>query len=286
MKHQEEELQSGLYMVATPVGNLEDLSARALRILSKVDWIAAEDTRETKKLLHAFNIHTQLISLHEFSSEQKIQKLVEKLSHGEKGAYVSDAGTPGICDPGADLVKMASEKNIKVIPVPGASAPVILLSASGFAASAFTFHGFFPREKSERESWLKRAVHIGGLQVFFESPHRVRESMEFLAGKYSQCQVVMGRELTKRFETITRGTLASALELLQKEEPRGEYVIALELPSQDSEATNKITSQELLEHLTQLAELGANQKILTQAAIAHGFSKNEAYDLALKALKK
>lgn len=282
MKGQEEALTPGLYMVATPIGNLEDLGFRALRVLGQADWIAAEDTRESRKILEAHGLSTPLISFHEHSNPRKAQELVEKLQQGERGAYISDAGTPGISDPGAVLVKAAAEAGIPVHPVPGASAPVALLSASGFSATAFKFHGFFPREKKERESWAERAESEGGVHVFFESPHRFRETGQFLATRFAHKDCVVGRELTKRFETITRGSAAKVAELLAKEEPRGEYVVALDLGAPKSEEKSVAEVEELLK---ELGQNGASQRVLTRVAMSHGMAKNAAYDLALKCVK-
>jgi 16S rRNA (cytidine1402-2'-O)-methyltransferase len=282
MKLQEEALAPGLYMVATPIGNLEDLSFRALRVLGAADWIAAEDTRESRKLLEAHGLDTQLHSFHEHSTLRKTEELVARLKKGERGAYISDAGTPGISDPGAELVKAAVAAGVQVFPVPGASAPVALLSASGFSGTAFKFHGFFPREKKEREQVANSAKQEGGIHVFFESPHRFRECLEFLAHHFPQAPLVVGRELTKRFESITRGSCANALELLQNEEPRGEYVLAMDLGEKITAGPDQNAIKTLL---TELAEAGASQRVLTRVAMSHGLAKNAAYDLALQIVK-
>lgn len=284
MKHQPEALAPGLYMVATPIGNLEDLGARALRILSQADWIAAEDTRETKKLLDSQGLSTPLHSFHEYSTTRKTEELVARLAKGERGAYVTDAGTPGISDPGAELVKAALKANVQVHPIPGPSAPVTLLSASGFSGTAFKFHGFFPREKKEREALAAQMKREGGIQVFFESPHRFRECLNTLAQHFPTAPLVVGRELTKRFETITRGEAAKVLDLLQNEEPRGEYALALELPA-NGENGEKIDLTKIENLCLELAEAGASQRVLTRVLMSHGLAKNAAYDLALKCLK-
>lgn len=284
MKDQEK-LQAGLYMVSTPIGNLEDLSFRALRVLRDVDWIAAEDTRESRKLLESQGINTKLISLHEHSGPQKIAELAERLANGETGAYVSDAGSPGICDPGAELVRSACAAGVKVVPIPGASAPVALLSVSGFSASEFHFRGFFPREKKEREAWARAALAVGGLQVFFESPHRIKSCLEFLAQSFPDQEIVVGRELTKKFETISRGNLAKVSSTLSQEDPRGEYVLILELAPAPKAETGMPVS-DLTNLMADLVNLGANQKTLVRVAMSHGSTKNKAYDLALEALGK
>lgn len=281
MKGQSLELASGLYVVATPIGNLEDLSFRALRVLEKAAWVAAEDTRETRKLLDHYGIQSkQLHSFHEHSTNARVEELVASLSQGGVGAYVSDAGTPGLCDPGAGLVQACVAAGIAVYPVPGASAPLALLSIGGFGESSFTFQGFFPREKKEREEWAKQA---GGLQLFFESPHRIQGTLAFLGDTFPSNHLVVGRELTKRFETVSRGTCAEIAASVGKEEPRGEYVLALALTVR--EAVEGLPAAEVRALVKELAELGATQKVLLRVGMSHGLRKNEAYKLSLEVLE-
>lgn len=282
MKDQEK-LSSGLYMVSTPIGNLEDLSFRAVRVLQRAHWVAAEDTRESRKLLDSQGISTELVSLHEHSGPKKIEELVARLKAGETGAYVSDAGTPGLCDPGAELVAAAAKAGVAIYPIPGASAPVALLSVSGFAGSDFSFHGFFPREK--REDFLKGLKARGGLHLFFESPHRIKECLKALVKQYSEKEIVVGRELTKKFETIYRGNVEEVAERIGGEEPRGEYVLALDLGPAPEERAG-LGEAEVRALLVELAALGASQKTLTRVAMSHGLAKNAAYAMALEVLDK
>ncbi|MGE3262277.1 MAG: 16S rRNA (cytidine(1402)-2'-O)-methyltransferase [Bacteriovoracia bacterium] len=285
MKDQaEDRLAPGLYMVATPIGNLEDLSFRALRTLKQADWIAAEDTRETKKLLNAYDLVTATVSLHEHSGPRKVAELVERLKTGGTGAYVSDAGTPGISDPGAELAAAARAAGISVYPVPGASAPVALLSIAGFNETAFAFHGFFPRENAARKEWLEKAS-LGGVHVFFESPYRIVETLLFLEKEKPEAELIVGRELTKKFETVTAGNAGAVAEILRKEEGRGEYVIGLKLPVPPPESEEDLAEKTSI-LLRELAELGGNQKLLTRVAMSHGLPKNRAYALSLEILKK
>jgi 16S rRNA (cytidine1402-2'-O)-methyltransferase len=288
MKDQaEDQITPGLYMVATPIGNLEDMSFRAVTALKRADWIAAEDTRETKKLLAAHGIATATVSLHQHSGPRKVAELIEKLKAGEIGAYVSDAGTPGISDPGAELAAAARAAGVPVHPVPGASAPAALLSVAGFPETAFTFHGFFPRERKERMAWLAQAQASGvAVHVFFESPHRFADALDFLAAQAPQTELVVGRELTKKFETIRAGTVAELAEIYAAEEPRGEYVLALRLPAQDSAENEGAAEAKARALLTELAGLGASQKVLTQVGIGLGLAKNRAYALSLEILQK
>jgi 16S rRNA (cytidine1402-2'-O)-methyltransferase len=272
-------LAPALYVVATPIGNLEDLGFRALRVLRQCNWIAAEDTRQTRKLLDHYGIQAGVHSLHEHSTRARILELVEQLKGGGSGAYVSDAGTPGLCDPGPGLVSACVEAGVPVVPVPGASAPMALLSILGFSDTGFTFHGFLAREKKEREEWAERAEGIGGLQVFFETPHRILGALEFLRARFPERPAVVGRELTKRFETITRGTCESVARELAAEEPRGEYVLAVSLPAAEK---TEPSAESFRGFVKELAELGASQKVLVRALVSHGLRKNEAYRLALE----
>jgi 16S rRNA (cytidine1402-2'-O)-methyltransferase len=270
-------------MVSTPIGNLEDLSFRAVRVLEAADWVAAEDTRESRKLLDSKAISTELISLHEHSGPKKVAELVGRLKAGETGAYVSDAGTPGLCDPGAELVAAAAAAGVPTYPIPGASAPVALLSVSGFAGSDFSFHGFFPREK--REEFLRKLKVSGGLHLFFESPHRIKECLKVVAKAFPERPLVAGRELTKKFETIYRGSAEAVAERIGAEEPRGEYVLALDLGEVPAEKAG-LAEVEIRSLLSELAGLRADQKTLTRVAMSHGMPKNAAYALALEALGK
>jgi 16S rRNA (cytidine1402-2'-O)-methyltransferase len=274
-------LSGGLYVVATPIGNLEDLGFRALRVLEKSGWVAAEDTRETRKLLDHYGIGGKpLHSFHEHSTASRVEELVLSLKTGGTGAYVSDAGTPGLCDPGAALVRACVAAGVTVYPIPGSSAPLALLSVGGFDESAFTFQGFFPREKKERQEWADTA---GGLQIFFESPHRIQGALAFLGETFPAAQLVVGRELTKRFETISRGPCGELAESLTKEEPRGEYVLALSLPVHVF--SEGLPEEEVRALVKELAVLGASQKVLLRVGMSHGLRKNEAYKLSLEVLE-
>ena len=282
MKDQEKPIPAALYMVATPIGNLEDLSFRALRILKAADFIAAEDTRETRKLVHHYGFHCDLVSLNEFASERKLTELAGRIKDGEIGVFVSDAGTPGICDPGADFVRAVRAVDSLVVPVPGPSALVTLISASGLNIKSFAFHGFFPRENADRNEICGKISSAGGFHLFFETPHRFKEALEHLAVKFPSAQIVVGRELTKRFETISVGNVAEIAASLANIEPRGEYIIGLNV--EKLEEALDIGGLEKL--AVELASLGAGQKIITKVLISHGLAKNQAYDLGLKVLQK
>lgn len=226
-----------------------------------------------------------LHSLHEHSNQEKIDALIEQLKSGAIGAYVSDAGTPGICDPGAALVRAARAHNILVSPIPGPSAVTALLSASGFFGNSFTLQGFFPRENKERKHMFQKIKHQGGVHVFFESPHRIEETLQMAAMAIPEANLIIGRELTKIFETIVQGSAANAMELLASSgERKGEFVFALELPeAQEPSPTKPIDPAQLLDIA---AQEGASHRVLTALGKALGMPKNEAYELGLKVLKK
>lgn len=217
-----------LYLVGTPIGNLEDMSVRALRILKEADIIAAEDTRNTKKLCNYFDIATPLISYHEHNIEVGGEKLLAFLREGKTVALVSDAGLPCISDPGADIVEKAIEQDFPVVPVPGPNAAISALIASGLTPQPFFFYGFLNRGKKERRQQLEQLKKRQETILFYEAPHRIKETlkdMEFILGNR---RIVLARELTKKFEEFLRGTLAEAVEWSQTEEIRGEFCIVLE----------------------------------------------------------
>ena len=222
---------SRLYVVATPIGNLEDVSTRSLSALAEAQLILCEDTRVTRKLLTHFEIRTPTASYHEHTSLGKMQALVKRIDHGETMALVSDAGTPGVSDPGArfvaELVRV-SQGQVKIVPIPGPSAVSTLLSVSGFPADAYVFHGFPPHKKGRNTYW-KIIADEKRTSVFFESPHRVEKAMAELSALCEpNRRIVIGRELTKMFESVRHGTMRNVEEMLKSEPIKGEYVIAVE----------------------------------------------------------
>ena len=216
-----------LFVVATPIGNLEDISARALRILREATVIAAEDTRRTAQLLARYAITTPTTSLHEHNENRKTAPLVERLQRGEHIALVSDAGTPTVSDPGQQLIRGAIEAGIRVEPIPGPSAALAALVASGLPNDTFTFLGFPPTKASDRSRWLDELRSSGRTVVFFEAPHRIRQTLEDLIVSVGDCQVAVGRELTKMHEEMVRGPISSVLASLS--EPRGEYTVVVDI---------------------------------------------------------
>lgn len=220
-----------LYVVATPIGNLEDMSPRAIRVLKEAELILAEDTRVTRKLLLEHEIATPTTSYHEYTGPRKLKRLVEELSAGKTMAIVTDAGTPAVSDPGSRFVQefiREAGPSAKVVAVPGPSAVTALLSVSGLPADAFVFHGFPPHKKGRAAFW-KKVAEEGRTSVFFESPHRIEKAMAELAPLCAPGRrLVIGRELTKMFESVRYGTIGQAVELLVSEPIKGEYVIAVE----------------------------------------------------------
>jgi len=218
-----------LYLVATPIGNLEDISARALRILSEVDIIAAEDTRETRKLLSHYGIKTSLHSYHEHSGESATAALVERILAGGKVALVTDAGTPGISDPGVDLVQAAIKAGIVVTPIPGPSAVITAIVASGLPPARFVFEGFLPRTRSSRIAKLKVLAIEERTVVFYESPQRAGETLAEISTIFGPTRkACVARELTKKFEEFRRGTASELAEAYSTNPPRGECTIIVE----------------------------------------------------------
>jgi len=221
---------SALYIVASPIGNLEDVSKRALRILSEVDLILCEDTRVTKKLLAHYNIKTSMLSYHQHSKLKKVEEILNLLKQGKNLALVSDAGAPGISDPGGKLIEEVFSRisSTKIVPIPGPSAIITAASASGFSMDKFTFLGF-PPSKKKRRKFFKEVIDSKYPTIFYESPYRILKSLKELSSfeekELSSLRVVVCRELTKKFETIYRGTVAQVLKQLKREEIKGEFVV-------------------------------------------------------------
>lgn len=217
-----------LYVVATPIGNLEDITRRALRVLGEVNVVACEDTRRTRALLTHFALATPTVSYHEHNETSRAGELVARMLDGESVALVSDAGTPCISDPGYRLVREAAAAGIDVVPIPGASAGVAALSASGLATDAFLFVGFLPAKRSARKARLAELAGVRETVVFYEAPHRIGAMLEDLGEAFGEREVVVARELTKLHEELVRGTVAEVAAKLTSERHRGEFVVVVE----------------------------------------------------------
>jgi 16S rRNA (cytidine1402-2'-O)-methyltransferase len=260
-----------LFVVATPIGNLEDITVRALRVLREVTVIAAEDTRHTARLLARHAISTPTTSLHEHNEAGKSPALIARLGRGEHVALVSDAGTPTISDPGGRLIRDTIAAGIRVEPIPGASAVLAAIAVAGAPTDMFSFHGFPPIRAKDRNAWFDRLRRVGGTVVFFEAPHRIRRTLETLLAKVGDCQVVIARELTKIHEELVRGPISDVLARVPT--PRGEFTIVAEIG-----------------HVTDNGALASfvdgDSKRATIAALAknYGVSTNQVYQ-ALEALR-
>ena len=273
-----------LYLCATPIGNLEDITLRVRRILQEVKLIAAEDTRHTRKLLSFYDIHTPLTSYHEHNKLSKGEKLISELKSGNDIALVSDAGTPGISDPGEDLVRLAVGEGIIVIPVPGASAVVCALVGSGLPTDRFVFEGFLPRTKKDRNKVMAQLVTDERTVVFYESPHRVVKTLQEILDIAGDRDVVVTRELTKAFEEFVRGKVSVVLEHFLNNPPRGEITVVLagnkgeqkEAPKRDFEEIGKLVKN----CMTQ----GRDKKqAIKEVSRTTGISKREVYSAVLLA---
>jgi 16S rRNA (cytidine1402-2'-O)-methyltransferase len=269
-----------LYIVATPIGNLEDITLRALRVLREVDWIACEDTRQTHKLLEHFGIAKPMLSYHDHNESGRAVELVEKLTGGanggQSGALVSDAGTPLISDPGYRLVQAAIAAAIPVVPIPGASAAVCALSAAGLPTDAFRFCGFLPPKSSQRRKTLEQWKSETGTLIFYETPHRILEALEDIAAVMGPRPVVVARELTKLHEEFLRGTAAEVRgELASRPSVKGEITLLIG-------KTDEVQADDTpLEEAVRLAEWGGlpRMEAIKQVARQRGLSKREVYRL-------
>lgn len=275
-------LAPGLYLVATPIGNLEDMTLRGLRVLASVDRVACEDTRQTAKLLTHFGISTPTVSYHDHNELSRATQLLEQLKQGARIAVVSDAGTPGIADPGAVLAADCIAAGVPVIPIPGANAAINALIASGLSAEHFAFHGFLPAKEGQRRTELEalqqamKAASEATTQIFYEAPHRIVGTLEDIVQVFgSEHPVALARELTKLHEEFLRGTAAELLaELQQRPNVRGEMVLLL---SGKLSAASSAT-RSLAEEVRTLMGTGLSEKdALKQAAKARGLGKSEAY---------
>ncbi|WP_240377902.1 16S rRNA (cytidine(1402)-2'-O)-methyltransferase [Bacillus piscicola] len=267
-----------LYLVPTPIGNLEDMTFRAVRILKEAAVIFAEDTRQTRKLCSHFGISTSLNSYHEHNKEQKGERIISLLKAGQTAALVSDAGTPLVSDPGKEIVRSCIEEGIPVIALPGANAAVTALTASGLGGGPFYFYGFLPRKRKEREDELKKIAHVEASFIFYESPYRVKETVAHLAALWENRQVVLARELTKKFEELIRGSGAEVSDYLQDREIKGECCLIVEGGQAASEQQAWWQGLGMKAHVTRYVEDGLPAKAaIKEAAKDRGVSKREVY---------
>jgi 16S rRNA (cytidine1402-2'-O)-methyltransferase len=274
-----------LYLVAVPIGNLSDFSERALKVLSEVDFIAAEDTRNTGLLLARFGIKKPLVSYFEHNKRQRGEEIVARIENGESCALVTDAGMPAISDPGEDLVALCAERGVIVTCVPGCCAVVTALALSGLATGRFAFEGFLSTSKGERAKRLSEIKGEKRTLIFYEAPHKLRTTLDDLFETFGDRRISLCRELTKLNEEIIRTTLSSAIELYREKSPRGEYVLVMEGESKDagiasSEEENSLLSLSIQEHVSHYEEEGlARMDAIKRAAKDRGMTKSELYKL-------
>lgn len=277
-------MKGKLYIVSTPIGNLEDITLRALRILKEVDLIACEDTRVTKKLLSHYQIHKPLTSYHEHNEREKAEELLSLLEAGQNIAVVSDAGTPGVSDPGYRLVSLVSEKGIEVIALPGPSAAVAALSVSGLPTTCFTFLGFLPKSDKKRRECLESVREYTQTLIFYESPNRIIETLKNMFETLGNRQVSISREITKMFEEILRGEISQVIQILEKRESmKGEFTIVVGGISRESNITEEVIEKQLKLYQEKGLSLKDTVKEVSRNL---GVSKSKIYKKALEVWRK
>ncbi len=274
-----------LYLCATPIGNLEDITFRVLRTLKEVDVIAAEDTRNTIKLLNHFEIKTPMTSYHEFNKIDKAYQLVAKLKEGQNIALVTDAGTPGISDPGEELVRICLEEGVEVTSLPGPAACITALTMSGQATRRFAFEAFLPKDKKERAAVLEELKDETRTMIIYEAPHHLVKTLEELYEVLGNRSISLCRELTKRYEETTKTTFENVLNYYKDNEPRGEYVLVIEGKSRTEIENEKQRAWEELsleEHMAHYENTGVNHKeAMKLVAKDRGISKRDVYQMLL-----
>lgn len=270
-----------LFLCATPIGNLGDMTPRVVETLQSVDVIAAEDTRNSIKLLNHFDIHTPMTSYHEYNKVEKAKQLVGQLLAGQNIALITDAGTPAISDPGEVLVQMCHENGVTVTSLPGAAACITALTLSGLSTRRFCFEGFLPADKKERKLILEELKGESRTIILYEAPHHLVKTLEELYQALGERKLTLCRELTKKFETVTPTTLERALEYYGAEEPRGEYVLVLDGKSREQKRQEEIASWESMsieEHMAYYEQQGMdNKSAMKQVAKDRGVGKREIY---------
>ncbi len=274
-----------LYLCATPIGNLEDMTFRVVRTLGEVDLIAAEDTRNSIKLLNHFEIKTPMTSYHEYNKIEKGKKLVEKLQAGMNIALITDAGTPGISDPGEELVKMCYEAGIEVTSLPGAAACITALTLSGLSTRRFAFEAFLPADKKERQAVLKELVDETRTIIMYEAPHRLVKTLQELLEHLGNRRITVCRELTKRYETAFATTLEEALAYYEANDPKGECVLVLEGRSREELRQEEVAKWEEMSieaHMEHYLAQGIQKKeAMKMVAKDRGISKRDVYQQLL-----
>lgn len=279
-------MQGKLYLCATPIGNLEDITLRVLRTLREVDLIAAEDTRNSIKLLNHFEIKTPMTSYHEYNKIDKAYQLVEKMRAGQNVALITDAGTPGISDPGEDLVRICYQSGIEITSLPGACACITALTLSGLASRRFAFEAFLPRDKKERLAILESLKSETRTIILYEAPHHLLKTLQELYEVLGNRPITLCRELTKKYETILATTLSEALCFYQQQAPKGEFVLVMQGKSMEELKQEQHKNWETIsleEHMSQYENQGIPRKeAMKLVAKDRGISKRDVYAKLLK----
>lgn len=274
-----------LYLCATPIGNLQDMTPRVLETLRDVDLIAAEDTRNSRKLMTHFQISTPMTSYHEYNKVEKAYTLIEKLNEGQKIALITDAGTPAISDPGEVLVRMCQEAGITVTSLPGPAALIVALTLSGLSTRRFCFEGFLPPDKKERKQILEELTGETRTIILYEAPHHLKATLKELYDALGERKITLCRELTKKFETVFPTTLEGALAFYEENEPRGEYVLVLEgksLQQKKQEQQESFAEMSIEEHMKIYEDKGVDRKeAMKLVAKERGISKRDVYQYLL-----
>ena len=275
-----------LYLVATPIGNLEDMTYRAVRVLEEVDVIAAEDTRNSIKLLNHFEIKTPMTSYHEYNKYDKAKVLVEKMQQGQNVAVITDAGTPGISDPGEELVRQALDAGFEVTPVPGACACISALISSGLSTRRFAFEAFLPYDKKDRARVLEEMKRETRTMVMYEATHKLKKTLAELMETLGDRHITLAREITKKHETIEPMMLSQAIARYEEEDPRGEFVIVIEgldVKKLEEEKKSSFEAMSVEEHVQMYVDQGLSKKdAIKQAAVDRGVPKRDVYNAVMK----
>ena len=279
-------MKGKLYMCATPIGNLEDITFRVLRTLKEADLIAAEDTRNSRKLLNHFEIKTPMTSYHEYNKYEKGRWLVRQMEEGKQVALITDAGTPGISDPGEELVAMCWEAGIEITSLPGPAACITALTVSGLSTRRFSFEAFLPQDKKQRQEVLEELKKDTRTLIFYEAPHRLVKTLEELLKELGNRKITVCRELTKKHETLFKTDLEKALDWYRENSPKGECVLVLEGKSREEikeEERSKWEDMSVPEHVEFYLKQGMEKKeAMKQVAKDRGVSKREIYGVLLQ----
>ena len=271
-----------LYLVATPIGNLNDITPRAIAVLQDADFIAAEDTRHTLKLLNHFNIKKPMVSYFEHNKREKGEYIVSRIENGETCALVTDAGTPAISDPGEDIVKICAEKGINVVPIPGACAFVQALIVSGLPTGRFSFEGFLSVNKPARKAHLEEIKEYTNTLIFYEAPHKLKQTLKDLYTYLGDRKICLAREITKIHETVLRTTLKEAISYYEENQPKGEYVLVVDGFTPSDGSVENITDSEIIELVNSKIKHGVDKKsAIKEVSTALNLPKRYVYDLMI-----